>query len=665
MSVVDERCDVTLSKYKAITRSDWPTPKRRRQSHHLRSEASETAEWEQRAGGNAVLPLTPSASTSFERGTSGDHADTSAGPQDDSELARTGLSRFFERGIRSQDWRAFGAADNFRLAYVGTPTANLAHLVRLRMMHEAAAEVPYQDVHMQPSSNVQPSPDNRTVSEDSISPYDSRNTDRESNAGQQPWALPLHFPYPQIRPMRPWRPDGRLVQQSSQSLITDLSSFPAREVRQALIDAYFDKIHPLFPVVTKTAFMHATNKHTELPPLLLYQAVLLAGAHVCSHPLVVAERQKVKSVLFRRASMLFHLRHETDRLQLTQAALLFTWHINDGDTVSGGPWYWTGVAMRISCGQGTHRRNDPLPIFEHVIHRRTFWTTFILEVFSSLETGRPCSIRSEDIDQVPFTQADLDWEPTRASGSPHVTETAPATASLATAVPLQYHLRMIELAYIGLEILHLNAPSGPANSSTYSIDNKLASWLLRTEAVSLEMNEHAQVLLRLHYHLIILHLHRNINNEAVSSTTCQSAAQTIVSCLERLLGIGSLGWCHFTVVSAATAAGIQIVQEVRYAVINNTLLAALSLLDQLKRMLGCLDVLGKHWPNAEAVSKVLDGLHKDYQQAISQKLDHSEVALPDPQPDWDSLFASMSGPGTSELQNEQDWMNLANWTDLS
>lgn len=356
--------------------------------------------------------------------------------------------------------------------------------------------------------------------------------------------------------------------------------------------------------------------------------------------------------------MLYHLRHETDRLQLTQAALLFSWHINDGDTVSGGPWYWTGIAMRISCGQGTHRRNHSLPEFEHVIHKRTFWSAFVAEIFSALETGRPCCIRAEDVDQTLPSQEELDWDPSS-------TDANAQTRQVGNPVPLHYHVRMVELAYVVLDILHLNSPAHTQPTEVASIDSRLASWLLRTEGSTTRVSEYFSLLLRLHYHMVILHLHRNYSDElSGSQTTCQTAAQTIISCLEKIVALGLVKRCHFTVVSAATAAGIQIVQEIRAAVLSDTLLAALGLLDQLDQLLKCTEALAQYWPNAEAVGKVFTGLRKDYQQTVSQKLDHTETTLPELHSDWNSLFASMDIPPMGDMQNEQDWMNLTTWTDL-
>ncbi|KAF4548378.1 Hypothetical protein D9617_28g064840 [Elsinoe fawcettii] len=232
--------------------------------------------------------------------------------------------------------------------------------------------------------------------------------------------------------------------------------------------------------------------------------------------------------------------------------------------------------------------------------------------------------------------------------------------------PIRYHVALVELAYIALRVIEMNAPARINIQSLQTIDGLLANWLLKVEMDSAGMDEYSKTLLRLHYQLVILHLHRNHAEESNDSqVTCKTAAQTIVSCLETIANLDLLMRCHFTVVSAATAAGIQIVHEARAAILSENMLAALGLLEQLDRLVRCTRALAEYWPSSEGVGNVFDGLKKDYQQIIAQSLDHAEGLVPDLQPDWDSLFASIPMPELQPLSNEQDWMNLTSWTDLA
>jgi len=80
-----------------------------------------------------------------------------------------------------------------------------------------------------------------------------------------------------------------------------------KEVRDALVESFFNDINPGFPVVDEAEFRMQYEDKDSPPPLLLYHAVLLAGAHACQHRKVVESRPIVKAVMFRRAKTLFDL----------------------------------------------------------------------------------------------------------------------------------------------------------------------------------------------------------------------------------------------------------------------------------------------------------------------------------------------------------------------
>ncbi len=163
-------------------------------------------------------------------------------------LARSGLTQFFQRGIGSVEWLVFDIAERFRMGYVGTSVSNLAHLVGLRQPNHAS----------------------------------------------------LHWPYPPIRHGLPWPlENGMLGLRENLDLTGDISWIPPEEIKDALVDAYFTQVNPGFPVIDETKFRAQYSDKEKSPPLLLLQAVLLAGAHVCRHPQVAESRAVIKGILFR------------------------------------------------------------------------------------------------------------------------------------------------------------------------------------------------------------------------------------------------------------------------------------------------------------------------------------------------------------------------------
>ncbi|RFN51753.1 putative cutinase transcription factor 1 beta [Fusarium flagelliforme] len=385
---------------------------------------------------------------------------------------------------------------------------------------------------------------------------------------------------------------------------------------------------------------------------LVHLSVLMAGAHACPHPLVANDRHAVQNILFRRASMLYHMRHESDRMHLLQAAALFTWHIGDGDTVAGGPWYWAGIAVLIGTGSGAHRNSPHLPAAETAQYRRCWWSAFFCEVFSALETGRPCAVRAEDIDQLPLRQEDMTDTGTT---DPAMTETSGVTPDFLN--------HLVDLAYIGLDVISLNAPARDRMIDISSIDARLGLWSLRSGISTVAEDDDSWTChLRMHYNLLLLHLHRNLPSPS-SSSICSAAAQAIVTSLEKLSARDELRQCHFTSVSAVTAAGIQFAGEIRAAVTSQTFLVAINALERLSRLLRCTLMLARHWPNAEAVHSVFEELHREYEILVTQRLQGEQVMVPESPPDWNRLLGA-EGVQQFNFVSEQDWMNINSWTDL-
>ncbi|KAK4948357.1 hypothetical protein LTR10_012891 [Elasticomyces elasticus] len=250
------------------------------------------------------------------------------------------LNRFYERGIGARHWEVFHETDPIRIVYVGDSTANLHQLVQAEQ------------------------PANR-----------------------------LHFPFPAIKPLLPWKPDanqttagGYLIGAVGQ----DLASFPTRIVRDSLVQTYFDDIHPCYPVIDEEEFRRQYRDPDDPPPLILFHAVLLAAARISDHPMIAPSRPTVTATLFRRAKALFEARYENDRVHLVQAALLIAWHVEDSDTISSNAYHWVGQATRIALGLGMHRdltgRSTTLmPGFDRRHYRRLWWLVLQAETMTALE----------------------------------------------------------------------------------------------------------------------------------------------------------------------------------------------------------------------------------------------------------------------------------------
>lgn len=387
----------------------------------------------------------------------------------------------------------------------------------------------------------------------------------------------------------------------SPDLIRDLCSFPAKDVRDDLVDSFFTYIHPYFPIVDEFQFRAQYNNAQNPPPLLLLQSVLLAGAHASHHSRVAQARSTVMAVLFRRAKTLFDMRHENDRLNLIQAALIFSWHIENADSVSSNSWYWVGVACRMAFGIGMHRDLSKysagrFPDNDRRLYRRVWWCLFQVEITSALEHGRPSMIHLEDFDQPPLEMDDL--RDTDGIVNPNIR--------------YEYCSRKIELCYIALEVSRLSSPGVIASANTtavQSVNSRLVAWALS----HVSGNDFEALSLHIFYQTIVIHWHRTSINTRIlgqiqSLDIRKGASKSILVDFESLAAQSQLLKCNFGEVVSLTAVAIQTHQEIKSAVDQRQTLQAINALYDLERVLRIAKAMAEYWPNTEAVFKLFKGL---------------------------------------------------------
>ncbi|KAK5047012.1 hypothetical protein LTR84_006954 [Exophiala bonariae] len=522
------------------------------------------------------------------------------------QLVDNVLVDFFQHGIGSQSWSRFDRLTEARMCYVGTSISNIASLVT-----------------------------------------QERSGDNSS----------LHYPTPQVHRIVPWKPDSRsYALQMRQNLESELSSLPAKDVRDALIESFFHEIHPGFPIVDESEFRASYADPNNPPPLLLFQAILSAGAHVCQHPTVAESRSLIRTALFHRAKTLWDLRFENDRLTLVQTALIFSWYIENADTVSANSYYWISVACGIGFGLGLHRNltnssSSVLPQAAKNLFRRVWWTLFQAAVASSLDQGRPLLARPDESDQPPLTEDDL----VETDGTRNVK------------IRLQYCIRNSTLCEIIADILTLFSPGSLRKSGgfvdTSIIDARLAAWVMALPPGE----DYYDRTLRLNYNTALLHLHRTVMQpaesslSAVSQKLCSSSAESIISILSGMIADGTIKRCYFTALTALMAAAIHFVREMRLSIAQTSTLVALQAQAQLDACLPILRELAPYWPNASSVEKLchylrermksMMGANLDTRASGDQGVDFSDNSfIAD---DWDHILATLHASGP-----EPDWVNL-------
>lgn len=104
---------------------------------------------------------------------------------------------------------------------------------------------------------------------------------------------------------------------------------PPRPLCDELVDAYFQWIAPVVPVINRTKFMRRYRDSKNPPSLLLLQAILLAGSRVCNNPQLMdanGSTTPAAMTFYKRAKALYDANYEDDRVTIVQALILMGWY---------------------------------------------------------------------------------------------------------------------------------------------------------------------------------------------------------------------------------------------------------------------------------------------------------------------------------------------------
>ncbi|PVH95794.1 hypothetical protein DM02DRAFT_731630 [Periconia macrospinosa] len=379
---------------------------------------------------------------------------------------------------------------------------------------------------------------------------------------------------------------------------------PEKSIVDALLQAYFEKINPGFPVVEEERFMaqYTARDPANPPSLLLLHAILVVGAHVSP------DHTDLKPIFFRRAKILIDSRFEANRDVIVQAALLLTWHSDGPEDVAANAWYWIGFASRTAMGLGMHRDAEPSTLVDYNkrMWRRVWWLLVQCDFLVSLQYGRPLSINLEDCDVQPPQASDY--------------------VGCGPDTQIDLAITSTELCVIGRTIYR--KAFGPLSSRfrrqdvLEEADKKLAAWsLLLPPHLRLRPTLTLDLwpaTLHLMYNTILILLHRprpqplhpppspSLLPTSTDADICSAAAGVVQSIFESLRDRNQLSSLWVFSVTTIFTVMIQLSVEVRCA---NPLLA-LAALRKYDSTLYSLKGLSRFWPNAESVLHFFENSEK-------------------------------------------------------
>ncbi|KAH7125930.1 cutinase transcription factor 1 beta [Dactylonectria macrodidyma] len=180
-------------------------------------------------------------------------------------------------------------------------------------------------------------------------------------------------------------------------------ALPPPQLRNALLHAYVNYVHPYLPVLdihNFLAIINADNHDFGHTSLLLFQAVMFSAAAFVEiehlHNAGYADRKSARHALFQKTKLLYEFDYESDRLVVVQSLLLMTyWQKMPNDNKD--MWHWLGIAISVAETIGLQR--EPVTAGgsprQQRLRKRIWWCCAMRDHLLALGMRQPSRIQAK------------------------------------------------------------------------------------------------------------------------------------------------------------------------------------------------------------------------------------------------------------------------------
>ncbi|KAG9232109.1 cutinase transcription factor 1 beta [Amylocarpus encephaloides] len=195
-------------------------------------------------------------------------------------------------------------------------------------------------------------------------------------------------------------------------------SIPSVPVRNALLLAYLEYVHPYMPLINICEALNLIADDTGSTgkmSLLLFQSIMFAGTAFVDIKFLRAEghknRKLARKAFFQKSRVLYDFDYESDRIILVQSILLMTYWYETPDDQKD-TWHWMGVAISLAHTIGLHRNPEKsnMDPERKKLWKRIWWSTFMRDRLVALGMRRPTRVKDEDFDVPMLTLDDFETQ---------------------------------------------------------------------------------------------------------------------------------------------------------------------------------------------------------------------------------------------------------------
>ncbi|KAG9317240.1 fungal-specific transcription factor domain-containing protein [Chiua virens] len=420
----------------------------------------------------------------------------------------------------------------------------------------------------------------------------------------------------------------------------DEVEYPEEDLCDKLIDAYFERLHFLMPVLDKPSFMarykrlmgkrnDPTYTQIEAPFISILFAVFACTARLVNDPRLASDRLDDGGIgmsYYEKALILHYISHASIQVPHVQSFILMSSFLCSINCLPQA-WLLVGQALRSAQDLGLHRSPRRLSIssVEKETRRKIWWSVYCLDRMLAVALGRPLGIEDSDCDVELPVDADDEWLPEYFTGA-QLSQKPPSLMAGTIALVTLYQIAGRVLRQVYAIDICKESPEPEKRvelqRSVETLDLELTRWfdaLPRNPSTS-DKHISMTVVLWSHYYSVLTTLHRNFlplkADQSLGPSSTARALSSARSCIRLAPSMN-----NFVPTSHHLAFFIQhlfssAVVILLYAMHSPDSKAAGTAMDEARSCLPIIESWEGHWPGARKCKELLVELTNTADEAM-------------------------------------------------